>query len=81
MPNYRKQKNKKNRLSVLKMVHNLFFVNTIKPLYNDHARDPIIVAVVDKWSLFRGHLFNESSNWNYKMMVVIDSWSLFGGGR
>jgi len=25
----------------------------VKPVYNDHPRDPKIVAVVDNWSLFR----------------------------
>ncbi len=31
-----------------------FFVNTVKPVYNDHPRDPKFVAVVDRWPLFRG---------------------------
>ncbi len=26
----------------------------VKPVYNDHPRDPNFVAVVDRWSLFRG---------------------------
>jgi hypothetical protein len=28
--------------------------DTVKPEYNDHPRDPKIVADVDRWSLFRG---------------------------
>ena len=28
--------------------------NTVKPVYNDHPRDPKVVTVVDRWSLFRG---------------------------
>ncbi len=28
---------------------------TVKPVYNDHPWDPKIVAVGDKWSLFRSH--------------------------
>ena len=39
------------------------------------------MAVVDRWSLFGGHLCNKCSKWDLKMMVVIDRWSLFGGGR
>ena len=27
---------------------------TVKPVYNDHPRDPKIVVVVDRWFLFRG---------------------------
>ena len=57
------------------------FQNTVKLVYNDHPRDPKIVAVVDRWSLFRGHLCNKSSEWDLKMVVVVDRWSLFGGGR
>ncbi len=34
--------------------------NTVKPVYNDHPWDPKIVAVVDRWSLFSGHLCNMS---------------------
>ncbi len=30
------------------------FVNTVKPVWNDHPQDPKFVAVVDRWSLFRG---------------------------
>ena len=62
--------------------------NTVKPVYNDHPRDPKIVSVVDRWSLFRGHLCNKNSKWNTKMMgrfwqvgvrylkvAVVDRWS------
>jgi len=28
-----------------------FKPSTVKPVYNDHPRDPKIVAVVDRWSL------------------------------
>jgi hypothetical protein len=40
-----------------------------------------IVAIVDKWSLFRGHLYYKTSKWDLRMVDVIDRWSLFGGGR
>jgi hypothetical protein len=29
-------------------------MKTVQPMYNDHPRDPKYVAVVDRWSLFRG---------------------------
>jgi len=29
-------------------------VSAVKPVYNDHPWAPKIVAVVDRWSLFRG---------------------------
>jgi len=32
----------------------LIFLHTVKPVYNGHPRDPNIVTVVDRWSLFRG---------------------------
>ncbi len=54
---------------------------TVKLVYNDHPCDPKIVAVVDTWSLFRGHLCSKGSKWDLKMVVVIGGWSLFGGGR
>ena len=41
---------------------------------------PKIVAVVDRWSLFRGYLCYESSKWDLKIVVVVGRWSLFGGG-
>ncbi len=54
--------------------------NAVEPVYNDHPRDTKIVAVVGRWSLFRVHICNKSSEWDHKLMVVIDRWSLFGGG-
>jgi len=62
----------------LTLVHGTLI--TVKPVYNDHPRDPKIVAVVDRWSLFRGHLCSKSLKWDLKIVVVIDRWSLFGGG-
>jgi hypothetical protein len=41
---------------------------------------PKKVAVVDRWSLFRGHLYNKTSVWDLKIVVVVDMWLLFGGG-
>jgi hypothetical protein len=54
---------------------------TVKPVYNDHPWDPEIVAVVDRWSLFRGNLCEKSPIWVLKIEVVIDRWLLLGGGR
>ncbi len=39
------------------------------------------MAVVDRWSLFKGHFRNKCSNWDFKIVVVVDRWSLFRGGR
>ncbi len=50
-------------------------LNTVKPVYDDQPRDSKIVAVVDRWSLFRGHLCNKSSECDYKMVVDIRRWS------
>ena len=33
---------------------NAAFQTSVNPLYNNHSRDHNFVAVVDKWSLFRG---------------------------
>ncbi len=52
------------------------FLFTFKPVYNDHPWDPKIVAVVDKWSLFRGHSCNKAPNWDLKMVVAIRRRSL-----
>ncbi len=43
---------------------------TVKPVYNDHPWDQKIVAVVDKWSLFRGYLCNKSSKYGLGIVVV-----------
>ena len=55
---------------------------TVKPVYNDHPQDPNFVAVVDRWSLFRGNFML----WQVKMepldsghcwqLVVFWRWSL-----
>ncbi len=55
--------------------------NIVKPLYNDNPWDPKIVAKIDRWSLFRGHLRNKSYNCDLKMVFVVDKWSLFGVGH
>ncbi len=57
----------------------IFISYTVKPVYNDHPWDPKVVAVVGRWSLFRGHLCCKSPIWDLKMVVVVDRWSLIGG--
>jgi hypothetical protein len=32
---------------------------TVKPVYNDHIRDPKFAAVVDRWSLFKDMIMFE----------------------
>ena len=58
----------------------LYLSNTAKTVCNDHPRDHKIVAVVDRWSLFRSHLCYKNSKWDPKKVVVEGSWLLFGGG-
>ena len=36
-----------NNINLNKFVN----IGTVKPVYNDHPRDPKLVAVVDRWSL------------------------------
>jgi hypothetical protein len=43
-----------------------------KYVYNDHPWDPKIVAVVDRWSLFRDNSCYKSYQWDLIMVVVID---------
>ncbi len=55
--------------------------STVKPVYKDHPWNPKIVAVVDWWSLFKGHLCSKSSKWDLKMgrywqVVAIRMWLL-----
>jgi len=55
--------------------------STIKPVYNDHHWDPKIVAIVDRWLLFKGNLYSKSPIWDLKIVVVMNMWSPFRGGR
>ncbi len=54
---------------------------TVKPVYNGHPWDPKIVAVVDRWSLFRGSLYYKNDNWAFLMVAFVGRWPLFRGGR
>ncbi len=46
-------------------------VSTVKPVYNDHTRDPKIVAIVDRWSLFRGHFVTKYQIGTYKLLPLL----------
>ncbi len=51
-------------------------------MYNDHPWNPKIVAVVDRWSLFGGHLCTQSSNGTksggrYRQVVVSSGLTVF----
>jgi hypothetical protein len=48
------------------------------PSFGTRFRWPL--AVVDRWSLFRGS-FSTNFVWAGFGVVVVDRWSLFGGGR
>jgi hypothetical protein len=54
---------------------------TVKFVYEDHPWNPKIVAVVDRWSLFRRNLCYKRLHWDLKIVAVIDRGSLFRGGR
>jgi hypothetical protein len=59
----------------------IYFLNTVKPVYNGQPWDPKIEAVVDRWSLFRGSLYYTICNWDHKIEAVVARWPLFRGGR
>ncbi len=56
--------------------------NTVKLVYNDHPRDPELVAVVVRWPLFRGNFMLQylkmglQNGGRYRQVVVIRRWSL-----
>jgi hypothetical protein len=60
----------------------IFTSNTVKPVYNDHPRDPKFVVVVDRWSLFRGRFMLWSlklgiqNGGRCRQVVAIQRWSL-----
>jgi len=47
----------------------------------DHPRVLKIVAIVDRWSLFRGYLYYERSKWDLKIVTFTDRWSPFRGAH
>jgi hypothetical protein len=64
--------------------HEIFLdIIQVKPVYNDHPRDPKIVAVVDRWSLFDCTVkpVHYDHLWDQKKVVVTLRWSLFRGSK
>jgi hypothetical protein len=61
-----------NEVNWKKQLHQII----IKFLHVMQIPSNLSSTLVDRWSLFRGHLSNKSSNWDLKMMVVIDRWLL-----
>jgi hypothetical protein len=61
----------------------LVFDCKVKPVYNDHPRDPKFLAVVVRWSLFRGSFMlwklklGPQNSGRCREVVVICRWSLY----
>ena len=47
--------------------------STVRPVYNNHSRDYVLVGSVDRWSLYRGTLV--SLRWPMEQL----QWSLYTG--
>ena len=62
--------------SVIKMLKTLLDKqsNLCMYVYDNHPWDPKVVVVVDRWSLFKGHLCH---TWDLKTVVAVERWSLF----
>ena len=57
----------------------MYIIHTVKPVYNDHSRDQVIVVSVDRWSLYRGapEVDNELAYHGlYRQVVHMCEWSL-----
>ena len=56
------------------------YLHTVKPVYNNHSRDQVMVVFVDRWSLYRSAL--ESLRWSMEQPTVatIDRWSFYTRG-
>ena len=59
------------------------YIYTVKPVYNDHSRDQVIVVFVDRWSLFRGEVVHATEvahgvaySGHYRQVVFLYKWSL-----
>ena len=52
---------------------------TVNHDYIDHPRDPKFVAVVDRWSLYRGSFMLWKLKLGPQNSVTVDKWSLLGG--
>jgi hypothetical protein len=56
----------------------MYCENYNQTVCNDHPRIPKFVAVVDRWSFFRGRfmLCYKDLNWDTKIVVAVGRWSL-----
>ena len=59
-----------NRSSMSKNLYN----HTVKPVYNDHSRDQVMVVFVDRWSLYRRALVSLRWPMEQPTVVTIDRW-------
>jgi hypothetical protein len=64
-------------LLVIKFDDILKFENAVKPVYNDNPWDPNILAIDDRWSLFRGSKYYKNWNWAFQVVAFVGRWSLF----
>ena len=53
---------------------------TVKPVYNDHLRDQVIVVSVDRWSLYGVALVQLKWTMSQPTVVSIDRWSFYVSG-
>ena len=58
----------------------LHIANTVKPVYNGHSRDPVLVVFVDRWSLYRGALVSLRWSMEQPTVVSVDRWSFYTSG-
>ena len=56
------------------------YVCTVKPVYNDHSRDQVIVVSVDRWSLYGGVVVLLKWTMSQPTVVSIDRWSFHASG-
>ncbi len=69
-------KNRYSKTVTLLVSLSLTILRTIKPVYNDHHRDPKIVVIADRWPLLGAHLCNKKlqmepkNGGRYKQVVV-----------
>ena len=54
--------------------------STVKPVYNNHSMDQVIVVSVDRWSLYRGALVQLKWTMSQTTVVSIDRRSLYASG-
>ena len=63
-----------------KTTWNKLRVYTVRPVYNNHSMDQVIVVSVEVLSLYRGALVQLKWTMNQPTVVSIDRWSLYASG-